>query len=122
MRYSILRREGSESVEVSPDAVFRSGDRIRLLVEVTSNGYLYVIHRGSSGVWKPLFPSVDTAGGNNRVERSRPYEIPAGYVFTFDEQPGEERLFIVLSRKPEQDLEKLIYSLSDSMKRTGSAV
>ncbi len=114
IRYSILRREGSGSAEVSPDAVFRSGDRIRLRVEVTSSGYLYVIHRGSSGVWKPLFPAPETAGGDNRVERGKTYEIPSGYVFTFDEQPGQEKLFIVLSRRPEPDLEKLIYSLSDS--------
>ena len=112
IRYSILKREGAESVEVSPDEVFHSGDRIRLRIEVNGNGYLYIIHRGSSGVWKPLFPSADIAGGDNRVEKGKLYDIPSGYVFTFDEQPGEERLFIVLSRRPESDLEGLIYSLS----------
>ena len=112
IRYTILRREGADSVEVAPDAVFRSGDRIRLRLEVNASGYLYIVHRGSSGIWKPLFPTSETAGGDNRVERGRTYDIPAGYVFTFDEQPGEEKLFIVFTRKPEQDLEKLIYSLS----------
>ncbi|RPI08521.1 MAG: hypothetical protein EHM65_10230, partial [Acidobacteriales bacterium] len=34
VRYTILKREGADSVEVAPDAVFRSGDRIRLRVEV----------------------------------------------------------------------------------------
>ncbi len=116
IRYSILKREGAESVEVSSDEVFHSGDRIRLRVEANGNGYLYIIHRGSSGVWKPLFPSADIAQGDNRVEKGKPYEIPSGYVFTFDEQPGEERLFIVLSRRPEPDLEGLIYSLSGAQK------
>ncbi len=69
VRYTILKREGADSVEVAPDAVFRSGDRIRLRVEVNGSGYLYIVHRGSSGVWKPLFPSPETAGGDNRVER-----------------------------------------------------
>jgi hypothetical protein len=50
------------------------------------------------------------------VEKGKAYEIPSGYVFTFDEQPGEERLFIVLSRQPEKDLEGLIYSLSGGQK------
>jgi hypothetical protein len=118
VRCSILKREGSESVEVGSNEVFRSGDRIRLRVEVNGSGYLYIIHRGSSGVWKPLFPSAEVAGGDNRVEKGKPYEIPPGYVFTFDEQPGEERLFIVLSRQPESDLEGLIYSLGDG-KKTG---
>jgi hypothetical protein len=80
-------------------------------VEVNDAAYLYLVNRGSSGVWKVLFPSAEIEGGNNRVEPGRRYEIPAGYVFTFDEQPGVERLFLVLSRQPEADLEKLIYSL-----------
>jgi hypothetical protein len=116
LRYSILKREGGESVEVTPGAVFRSGDRIRLRVEANSDGYLYIVHRGSSGVWKPLFPSSEVAGGSNKIEKGKSYEIPSGYVFTFDEQPGEEKLFIVLSRRTESDLEGLIYSLSGNPK------
>ncbi len=116
LRYSILKREGSESTEVSPGTVFRTGDRIRLRVEANADGYLYIIHRGSSGVWKPLFPSSEVAGGSNRIEKGKSYEIPSGYVFTFDEQPGEEKLFIVLSRRSESDLDGLIYSLSGSQK------
>jgi hypothetical protein len=46
------------------------------------------------------------------------YDIPPGYVFTFDEQSGVEKLFVVLSRQPQPDLEKLIYSLSQ---RQGAA-
>lgn len=114
VRYSILKRAGGESEEVAPDTVFRSGDRIRLRVETNDSGYLYIINRGSSGNWKPLFPSPEIAGGDNRVEKGRPHEIPSGYVFTFDEQPGEEKLFIVFSRQPVSDLEGLIYSLSGS--------
>lgn len=113
LRYSILSRtEDGRTVEVDAGTAFRAGDRIRLSVEVNDRGYLYIIHRGSSGVWKPLFPSPEIGGGNNLVERGHKYEIPAGYVFTFDEQPGVEKLFIVLSRQPESSLEKLIYSLS----------
>jgi hypothetical protein len=39
--------------------------------------------------------------------------IPAGGKgqFVFDERPGEERLFLVLSRQPEADLDQLIYNL-----------
>ena len=112
VRYSILRREGAESVEASPDAVFRSGDRIRLRVEVNGSGYLYIIHRGSSGVLEAAVPlRGDQRAATTVWRRGKTYEIPSGYVFTFDEQPGEEKLFIVLSRQPEADLERLIYSL-----------
>jgi hypothetical protein len=114
LRYSILKRDGDSSVEVSSGEMFHSGDRIRLRVESNADGYLYIIHRGSSGTWKPLFPSSEFAAGSNRIEKGRVYDIPRGYVFTFDEQPGEEKVFLVLARQPEADLERLIYSLSDS--------
>ena len=81
-------------------------------METNDTAYLYIISRGSSGVWKPLFPSPQVADGSNRVEPGRSYDIPHGYVFTFDEQPGVEKLFLVLSRKPETDLDNLIYNLS----------
>jgi hypothetical protein len=112
LRYSILKREGFETTEVDPDTVFLSGDRIRLRVDVNTPGYLYIINRGSSGNWNPLFPSANIAKGDNHVQKGVEYEIPAGYVFTFDEQPGTEKLFIVFSRKPVSDLEELIYSLT----------
>jgi hypothetical protein len=112
LRYSILKTGGGQAVEVDPDTVFHAGDRIRLSIEVNDTSYLYVVNRGSSGAWKVLFPSPEIAGGSNLVESGRRYEIPAGYVFTFDEQPGVEKLFLIVSRRPESDLEKLIYSLT----------
>jgi uncharacterized protein DUF4384 len=111
LRYTILKKEGDEQVEAGPDTVFHAGDRIRLTVEANDDGHLYVVNRGSSGTWKLLFPSAEIKDGDNRIQRRVKYEIPSGYTFTFDEQAGEEKLFIVFSRQPENDLEKLIYSL-----------
>jgi hypothetical protein len=116
LRYSILKLEGSESIEIDSGTVFHSGDKIRLRVDVNASGYLYIINRGSSGTWKPLFPSAEISGGDNRVRKGTQYDIPSGYVFTFDEQPGREKLFVVFSRQPVTDLEDLIYSLSKEQK------
>lgn len=82
-------------------------------VEVNDAGYLYVVAQGTSGIWKVLYPSKDVNGGDNRVREGRPYSIPNDAVFTFDSRAGTEKLFVVLSRQPEQDLESLIYSLRD---------
>jgi len=112
LRYSIVKQVGGESVEVDPESVFRSGDRIRLSVQANDNGYLYIVLRGSSGRWSPLFPSKEILSGDNRVKKGGEYEIPLGSVwFAFDEQPGTEKLFIVLARQPEPDFEKLVKSL-----------
>lgn len=116
LRYTILKKSGDQPVEVGASTVFHAGDRIRLAVEANDDGYLYVVNQGSSGTWKLLFPSPEIKDGDNRIQKRVRYEIPSGYTFTFDEQSGEEKLFIVLSRQPEPDLERLIYSLGNEGK------
>jgi len=112
LRYSLLQVAEGSAAEVSPDKVFRSGDQVRLHVEGNQDGYLYVISRGSSGTWKPLFPAAEISGGDNRIRARQSVDLPpAGHAFTFDEQPGEEQLFVVYSRQPVKDLDELIYSL-----------
>jgi hypothetical protein len=111
LRYTILKRIGDQMVEVAPNTVFHAGDRIQLDIETNGPGYLYIVSQGSSGTWKPMFPSKDVEDGNNRVEPFRDYSMPPRSRFVFDEQSGQEKLFVVLSRNPEPDLENLIYSL-----------
>jgi hypothetical protein len=115
LRYSVLKRDASgKFAEVDADSTFRSGDRIRLHVDTNTSGYLYVVMQGSSGNWRLLFPSSEVEGGNNRIEKGSSQQIPAGDKgqFVFDQQSGTEKLFLVLSRKPEADLDKLIYSIT----------
>jgi hypothetical protein len=116
LRYTMLKKTGDESAEVDAESVFHAGDRIRIAVETNDDGYLYVVNQGSSGTWKLLFPSPEIKNGDNHVQKRVRYEIPSGYTFTFDEQAGAEKLFIVLSRQPEPDLESLIYSLGHGVK------
>jgi hypothetical protein len=119
LRYSIVKQvTGGQTAEVDPEAVFHSGDRIRLAIESNDDGYLYIIQRGSTGNWSLLFPSPEIAGGDNRIERGKHYLIPPGYWFAFDEEPGNEKLFIVLSRPPETNLEQMIYSLQRDQPKT----
>jgi hypothetical protein len=123
LRYAVLKRdENGQYNEVDPDTSFRSGDRIRLKVDSNTSGYLYVVMRGSSGTWKLLFPSAEVAGGSNRVSKGESRQIPSGErgQFVFDEQAGNEKLFIVLTRQPEPDLDKLIYSMGGTVTKDGS--
>lgn len=115
LRYSVMKRDASgKFVEVDQDATFHSGDRIRLNVDTNSEGYLYVVMQGSSGNWRLLFPSPEVEGGNNRIEKGMSQQIPPGDKgqFVFDDQSGTEKLFLVLARRPEPDLDKLIYSIN----------
>ena len=111
LRYTVLKLTGGQGVDVPPDTVFHSGDRIRFNVQANAPGYLYIVSQGSSGTWKMMFPSPEMGTGHNRLEPFKSYTMPPNYRYSFDEQSGTEKVFIVLSREPESDLEKLIYSL-----------
>jgi len=111
LKYTILKLVDGEMTEVAPDSVFHAGDRIRFSVETNGAGYLYIVSQGSSGTWKPMFPSADVEDGSNRVEGFRAYTMPPKSRLYFDEQAGEEKVFIIFSREPERDLDQMIYSL-----------
>jgi Domain of unknown function (DUF4384) len=111
LKYAVLKLVNGEMTEVAPDTVFHAGDRIRFNVETNGPGYLYIVSQGSSGTWKPMFPSSEVDDGGNRVEGFRSYTMPPKTRLYFDEQAGEEKVFIVFSREPELDLERIVYSL-----------
>jgi hypothetical protein len=115
LKYTILKLDGSNMTPAAPDSVFHANDKIQFSIESNGPGYLYIVSRGSSGQWKPMFPAPEIAGGDNRIEGFHDYTFPAGYRYVFDEQAGDERLFLILSRDPKPDFEQLVYSLRDKV-------
>ena len=122
LKYTILRKSGDDMVEVPPDTVFHAGDRTQLSVQTNSPGYLYVVLRGSSGTWTPMFPSPEVADGDNHVDGWNAKVLPPKSRMVFDEQTGAEHIFVVFSRTPEDGLENMIYSLQDGAKAKPAAV
>jgi Domain of unknown function (DUF4384) len=111
LKYTVLKLAGSAMNPVAPNSVFHANDKIQFSVETNAPGYLYIVAQGSSEKWMPLFPSAEIADGNNSVEGFHTYTFPQGYRFGFDEQTGDERVFIILSRETKPDFEQLVYSL-----------
>lgn len=114
VRYTVLREKADGGYsELLPDSVFHSGDKIKLSIMANQPGYLYLIERGSSGAWQALFPEPNAAADSNRIEAGRVYEIPSasGHAFEFNDLPGQERLFLLLSRTPVSDLDSVIFDL-----------
>src|ERR1035437_2766570 len=117
LRYTVLKLAADNTpTEVPNDTVFHAGDHIQFSVEANAPGYLYIVNQGTSGNWKPMFPSAEIEDGNNRIEGWRPYTMPPKSRLAFDSTVGTENLFIVLSLQPESDLESLIYSLQGKKK------
>lgn len=112
LRYSLLRQTSQFAAEeVDVDTVFRSGDRIKIKLESTDMAYLYILAQGSSGRWRVLFPSVDIAGGAHRVRPDEDLSVPPRGWFAFDDQAGEEKVFVMLSRQKVEDLDQAIERL-----------
>ena len=118
LRYTVVKITDTAPSEVPADTTFHTGDHAQLKVQANSPGYLYVVSQGTTGMWKPIFPSPEVEKGDNHVEALRSYTLPSEEQgIGFDENSGPEKIFIVLCRQPEPDLEKLIYSLKGGSPR-----
>jgi hypothetical protein len=121
LKYSLLKLINGKMEEVPTNSVFHAGDRIQFRVETNVPGYLYIISQGSSGTWKPMFPSPEADGGSNHVEGFHNMVMPLKTRFYFDEQAGTEKMFLVFSREKEADLENMIFSLQGGGKSKPAA-
>lgn len=103
----MLDNAGRPAGEVQAGRVFRHGDRIQILAESNTDGYLVVLHIGSDGSSGLLFPSAEHRLTDNRVAAYQRVVLPGPrHFFRFDRKPGIELLVLVLSRDP-SDLEGL---------------
>lgn len=96
-----LHRKG-QVLKVSNKTEFYSGDKIRFHIRPNIDGYSYVVLKcGSKGERDVLFP-LEKYKDDNRIARGRDIAIPTqpNDLLMFDNNPGIERVAIVLSRSP----------------------
>ena len=102
-----MRDSNGLAVRVDPEHVFHKGDRVRLLLETNTDGYLYIFNQTNDGAVMMIYPSEQLDDAGNYIKSHVPWEIPSGAAeqerlrwLAFDENPGTERLFFVLTREP----------------------
>lgn len=95
------------AIRVDPEHVFRKGDRVRVLLETNTDGYLYIFNQTNDGPVIMIYPDKDLDEAGNYIKAHIPWEIPSGASdqerlrwLVFDEYPGNERLFFVMTREP----------------------
>lgn len=106
--YTLFMREPSgRGIRVEPSREFRNGDRIRLALEPSTDGYLYIFDSEDGGPPKMIYPDARLNGGDNWIEAHVPIEVPSSDEpeerlrwFEFYGQPGGDRIFIVVTREP----------------------
>lgn len=115
LRYSILQPRDGKMEDVAIDKEFRSREYFGVSLRSNEDAFLYVVVQGSAGNWDVLFPYP---GERNRVVAGQDVLIPPkcaanrqAECFAFDDDPGTERMFVVLSSTPETDLDRLINSV-----------
>jgi len=99
-RYDIVLVENGSGT-ADPSQPLKTGQCFVLDLEVNYPGYLYVLSKGSSGNWNPLFPSSDMPDESNMLRARTPMRIPQEHCFVVNAPAGDEHLFLVLSRNPE---------------------
>jgi uncharacterized protein DUF4384 len=95
------------AVRVDPEHVFRKGDRVRLVLETNTDGYLYIFNTTNDGPPILIYPDADLDEAGNYMQAHVPFEIPSSTAdqerfrwLVFDEYPGTEKLFLVFTREP----------------------
>jgi Domain of unknown function (DUF4384) len=106
--YTLYMRDANgRSVRVEPGREFHNGDRVRISLEPNVDGFLYVFHTEDNGPAEMIYPDARLDGGENWIEAHVPMEVPSSedpderlHWFTFYGDPGVERLYVVVTRRP----------------------
>ena len=102
-----MRDSNGLAVRVDPEHVFRKGDRVRVLLETNTDGYLYIFNTTDDGPATMIYPDAELDDAGNYLQAHVPFEIPSSVStderlrwFAFDQAAGTERLFFVFTREP----------------------
>jgi hypothetical protein len=122
-----MRDSNGLAVRVDPDHVFRKGDRVRVVLETNTDGYLYIFNTTDDGPATMIYPDSQLDEAGNYLQAHVPFEIPStGSAderlrwFAFDQIAGTEHLFFVFTREPLSGIpidDDLIASCNESKQR-----
>ena len=102
-----MRDSNGLAVRTDTSRVFQKGDRVRVLLETNSDGYLYIFNTANDGPPVMIYPDAALDEAGNYMQAHVPFEIPSSLAaderlrwFAFDEAAGNERLFFVFTKEP----------------------
>jgi len=95
-------------VSITQDTTLKTGDQLKMLVELQKACFVYVIHHGPNGEVHWLFPysqqQIDTD-----YQTGKRYDIPRGERwFKLDDQVGRETFYLLASTERLPELETLL--------------
>jgi hypothetical protein len=106
-------------VSIAHDTVLKSGDEIKMMVKLTKDCYVYLVHYSSTGEINLLFP-YQIRQFQSDYSADKNYYIPKGRNWNMlDNNTGKEIFFLVASNERLLDLEVKLgnYFSADPVKR-----
>jgi hypothetical protein len=117
-------QDGKNSMlAVTQDMVLKSGDQLKMMVELQRRCFVYLFHHNQQDGLKLLFPyALQQFEGD--WQPNRRYYIPRGEAwFSLDQNPGREVFYLIASSKRLDELEKayLRYNSAESSLKAETA-
>jgi hypothetical protein len=101
--YTVFMKDAAGGLlAVDASREYHSGDRIAIALEPNTEGFIYVFNAEDDRDPVMLFPNVLLDDGANAAHAHVRETYPADvkYAFEFDQNPAEEHLYVVVSRRP----------------------
>lgn len=123
--FGVLSGSGNERKlePVTRDTTLRSGDQLKMMVELERPCFVYVIYHNAQDGLKLLFPySVGQFESDYRVARK--YYIPQGDAWLeLDDRPGQETFYLIASATRLDGLDDLLraYESADASRKADIA-
>lgn len=104
---ALTERDGKTAVQpIERDTALRSGDRLKMMVELQRRCFVYVFHYNPRDGLKLLFPYAFPQFDTDYRLRQR-YYVPRGDAwFRLDRNTGQEVFYLIASAKRLEELEK----------------
>lgn len=119
LRYTVETEEDGERTPAAVTQGFASGERFSLRVRPTGDAWLYLFVSDAAGGFTLVAPdALDDGSLPGIVEGGSEARLPAGAALRLDEEPGVERLYLLASTEPLDEVEDL---LADERRQVGEA-
>src|SRR5438105_240608 len=101
--YTVFMKDKSGSLLAADTSrEYRSGDRIAVSLEPNTEGYIYIFNAENDRDPVMLFPNVLLDNGVNAAHAHvrETYPADVNYAFEFDQNPADEHVYVIVSRRP----------------------
>lgn len=93
---------------LGPRGAVPSGAHYALRISSPENVHVYAVQEDSAAQVTCLFPNPSFTSDGNPIRAGIDYTLPKDKLFRLDDVVGRERIYVVATRRPAQDLEYLL--------------